>query len=101
MSIGNKYGSTMMFTLGGLKVDEDTGNVLRHDGTPIVGLYAAGRAAAGLCAIGYFSGVSLSDGVFSGRRAGRDAATRNLQSSVVRNSSSAVPTLATGAVRRQ
>ena len=101
MSIGNKYGSTMMFTLGGLKVDEDTGNVLRHDGTPIVGLYAAGRTAAGLCAIGYFSGVSLSDGVFSGRRAGGDAATRNLQSSVVRNSSSAVPTLATGAGRNQ
>ncbi len=76
MSIGNRYGYTMMFTLGGLKIDEDSGNVLRQDGTPIVGLYAAGRTAAGLCAIGYFSGISLSDGVFSGRRAGRNAANR-------------------------
>jgi len=37
-------------------------------------LVLAGRTAAGLCAIGYFSGMSLFDGVFSGRRAGAHAA---------------------------
>jgi len=49
----------------------------RHPaGRVIDGLYAAGRTAVGLCAIGYFSGVSLSDGVFSGRRAGEAASAR-------------------------
>jgi 3-oxo-5alpha-steroid 4-dehydrogenase len=74
MSIGGKYGFTMVITLGGLRVSEETGNVIRSDGSVIQGLYAAGRTAAGLCAIGYFSGMSLSDGVFSGRRAGAHAA---------------------------
>jgi 3-oxo-5alpha-steroid 4-dehydrogenase len=62
-------------TLGGLVVDEHTGEVLREDGTAIPGLYAAGRNAAGLCAEAYVSGLSLADCVFSGRRAGRHAAT--------------------------
>ena len=62
-------------TLGGLVVDETTGQVLREDGTAIAGLYAAGRNAAGLCAEAYVSGLSLADCVFSGRRAGRQAAT--------------------------
>jgi len=63
-------------TLGGLSVDEDTGEVLRRDGTAIAGLYAAGRNAAGLCAEAYVSGLSIADCVFSGRRAGRHAALR-------------------------
>ncbi len=74
MSIGGKCGFTMIITLGGLRVSEETGNVIRSDGSVIQGLYAAGRTAAGLCAIGYFSGMSLFDGVFSGRRAGAHAA---------------------------
>ena len=61
-------------TLGGLKVDEDTGGVLRADGTTVSGLYAAGRTAIGICSENYLSGNSLADGVFSGRRAGADAA---------------------------
>jgi len=48
--------------------------VLRPDGSPIDGLYAAGRTAAGLCSRSYVSGLSLADCVFSGRRAGRHAA---------------------------
>ena len=73
-SVGNKYSFFIFFTLGGLKVDELTGNVLRNDGTRIDGLYAAGRAAMGLPSNGYISGLSLADCVFSGRRAGREAA---------------------------
>lgn len=64
-----------MLTLGGLVVDEHTGQVRRDDGTQIAGLYAAGRSAVGLCSHSYVSGLSLADCVFSGRRAGRHAAT--------------------------
>ncbi|GAA3530746.1 FAD-binding protein [Amycolatopsis ultiminotia] len=58
-----------MITLGGLVVDEDTGAVA---GTS--GLYAAGRTAVGICSRSYVSGLSLADCVFSGRRAGLNAA---------------------------
>lgn len=57
---------TPMLTLGGLVVDEDTGQV-------VPGLYAAGRNAVGVCSNSYVSGLSLADCVFSGRRAGRSA----------------------------
>ncbi len=63
-----------MLTLGGLTVDEVAGAVLRADGSPVPGLYAAGRTAIGLCSNSYVSGLSLADCVFSGRRAGRHAA---------------------------
>jgi 3-oxo-5alpha-steroid 4-dehydrogenase len=59
-----------MLTLGGLVVDEETGQV---QGVP--GLYAAGRSAAGVCSESYVSGLALADCVFSGRRAGRHVAT--------------------------
>lgn len=59
-----------MLTLGGLVVSEETGQVLRPDGSPIPGLYAAGRTAVGICSRSYVSGLSLADCVFSGRRAG-------------------------------
>ena len=58
-------------SLGGLVVDEATGQVLDELGAPIAGLYAAGRSAAGICSKSYVSGLSLADCVFSGRRAGR------------------------------
>ena len=60
-----------MLTLGGLAVDEKTGQVRGEDGTTIDGLYAAGRSAVGICSNSYVSGLSLADCVFSGRRAGR------------------------------
>jgi 3-oxo-5alpha-steroid 4-dehydrogenase len=63
-----------MLTLGGLVVDEESGQVRRPDGTVIPGLYAAGRSAVGICSNSYVSGLSLADCVFSGRRAGRHAA---------------------------
>ena len=58
-------------TLGGLVVDERTGQVLRDDGQAVPRLYAAGRTAAGICSNSYVSGLSLADCVYSGRRAGR------------------------------
>ena len=63
-----------MITLGGLVVDEETGAVLRPDGAAVAGLFAAGRAAVGVCSNSYVSGLSLADCVFSGRRAGAHAA---------------------------
>jgi len=74
MSMRNRHALTKLMTLGGLKVDEETGDVLTDGGAPIRGLYAAGMCAAGLHSNGYISGLSLADGVFSGRRAGRSAA---------------------------
>ncbi|MGH3519330.1 MAG: FAD-binding protein [Haloechinothrix sp.] len=63
-----------MLTLGGLVVDEVTGAVRATDGSPLPGLYAAGRSAVGICSHSYVSGLSLADCVFSGRRAGNTAA---------------------------
>jgi 3-oxo-5alpha-steroid 4-dehydrogenase len=65
--------STGGFTLGGL-LTSLSGEVLHVSGDPIPGLFAAGRCTAGLAAWGYASGVSLGDGSFYGRRAGRAAA---------------------------
>jgi len=63
-------------TLGGLVVDEETGEVKKEDGTFIKGLYASGRSAVGITSRGYVSGLSIADAVFSGRRAGRHAASK-------------------------
>lgn len=62
-------------TLGGLRVDGLSGQVLRHDGSPIAGLYAAGRTAVGVSSQSYVSGLAIADGIFSGRNAGCHAAT--------------------------
>ena len=61
-------------TLGGLQVNEETGMVIGKDGNAIKGLYAAGRAAVGIPARGYVSGLSIADCIFSGRRAARHMA---------------------------
>jgi succinate dehydrogenase/fumarate reductase flavoprotein subunit len=61
------------FTLGGLVTDPD-GAVLDPTGQRVRGPYAAGRTAASLAAHHYASGISLGDGTFFGRRAGRHAA---------------------------
>jgi 3-oxo-5alpha-steroid 4-dehydrogenase len=60
------------FTLGAPTSPD--GEVLDAAGAPIPGLYAAGRASACLAAPGYASGLSLGDGTFFGRRAGRRVA---------------------------
>ncbi|MEW9854544.1 FAD-binding protein [Novosphingobium sp. M1R2S20] len=56
-------------TMGGLVVDEDTGQVLSAEGGVVPGLYAAGRTAVGICSNYYVSGLSLGDCVWSGMRA--------------------------------
>jgi 3-oxo-5alpha-steroid 4-dehydrogenase len=61
------------FTLGGLRTDVD-GRVQDPEGRPIPGLFGAGRATSGLSVGSYSSGLSLGDGTFFGRRAGRAAA---------------------------
>lgn len=63
-------------TLGGLRTEGMTARVLGQDGGAIEGLYAAGRTAVGVASNGYVSGLSVSDGIFSGRAAGRHAAAR-------------------------
>ncbi|MFN8627937.1 MAG: FAD-dependent oxidoreductase [Candidatus Binatia bacterium] len=63
------------FTLGGLHT-LPTGEVLDADDRIIPGLYAAGRTTSGVAAGGYCSGLSLGDGTFFGRKAGRSAALR-------------------------
>lgn len=61
------------FTLGGLRIDANA-RVLSASGAPIPGLYAAGRTTSGIAKQGYSSGMSLGDGSFFGRAAGRHAA---------------------------
>ncbi len=63
-------------TLGGLRVNEESGGVLADNGAVIPGLYAAGRAAVGIASNGYVSGLSIADCLWSGRRAGQQAAGR-------------------------
>ncbi|GAB3103905.1 FAD-binding protein [Aestuariicella hydrocarbonica] len=81
ISISNTRVPCHAITLGGLRVNEGTGEVLNDRGEPISGLYAAGRTAVGICSNSYLSGLSLADCVFSGRRAGVHAATRNTSGS--------------------
>lgn len=61
-------------SLGGLAVDGVECAVRGTDGERIPGLYAAGRAAAGVSSHSYVSGLSVADAIFSGRNAGRAAA---------------------------
>ncbi|MDY0013797.1 MAG: FAD-binding protein [Rhodocyclaceae bacterium] len=74
ISIGSRGYPCPTIPMGGLVVDEDSGAVMRPDGTTIPGLYAAGRAAVGIPSGFYVSGTAIADCVFSGRRAGRHAA---------------------------
>ena len=73
LSLLNKYGFSGSMPYGGLTVEEETGAVTRVDGSVIDGLYAAGRTAVGICSGANFSGLSIADTVFSGRRAARAA----------------------------
>jgi 3-oxo-5alpha-steroid 4-dehydrogenase len=71
VSVHSRYFPMPMLTLGGLRVDEHGGEVLREDGSEILGLYAAGRSAVGVCSNVYMSGLAYADCIFSGRRVGR------------------------------
>ncbi len=56
-------------TMGGLVVDEESGQVMASDGAPVPKLYSAGRTAIGICSNYYVSGLSLGDCIWSGWRA--------------------------------
>ena len=66
-------------TLGGLRVEETSGQVLSEDGQNIKGLFAAGRNAIGVASWNYVSGLSIADGIYSGRRAARAIANVSFQ----------------------
>jgi 3-oxo-5alpha-steroid 4-dehydrogenase len=72
-SLGSKRHLCAVMTLGGLAVDEKTGQVLSENGGVIPGLYAAGRNAVGICSRQYVSGLSIADCIYSGMRAARHA----------------------------
>ena len=74
IGLGARLFPCPILTLGGLVVNEKTGAVKRADGTDIEGLYAAGRTAVGVSSNLYVSGLSIADGIFSGRRAARSLA---------------------------
>ena len=78
MSAG-KGDITSVISLGGLKVCEQSGSVLDENGKPIDGLFAAGRCAIGVASNAYVSGLSIADGVFSGRRAAQHAIKRRYE----------------------
>ncbi len=78
-------------TLGGLKVDGSSGQVLTESGAAVPGLYAAGRTAVGICSNSYVSGLALADCAFTGKRAGLHAATA-LANSSRKNVATASPT---------
>ena len=64
-------------TKGGARVNADA-QVLRVDGAPIAGLYAAGNAMAGVTGAGYpGAGATISAAMTFGYLAGRHAATSN------------------------
>ena len=73
VSVDSKLSPCAVLTLGGLVVNEETGNIKNKDGFDIEGLYAAGRSAVGICSNIYVSGLSIADCIFSGRRAGLHA----------------------------
>lgn len=74
ISAGSRSFPCPAITLGGLRIDEETGAVLNGRNEPIQGLYAAGRAAVGIASNGYVSGLSLADCLWGGRRAGQQCA---------------------------
>lgn len=78
ISIASRFLPLPVITFGGLRVEENTGQVLDAAGKPIAGLYAAGRTAVGIASQTYVSGLSYADCVFSGRRAARHAAKANV-----------------------
>jgi 3-oxo-5alpha-steroid 4-dehydrogenase len=76
MSVDAPLAPLPTLTLGGLSVDEVSGQVRDEAGRGIEGLYAAGRTALGVCSNLYVSGLAVADCVFSGRRAGAAIADR-------------------------
>ena len=73
LSFHNKWSFSSGMPFGGLKVDEESGGVLGDGGSPVPGLFACGRSAVGMSTGTTFSGLSIGDTIFSGRRAANAA----------------------------
>ncbi len=73
ISLGNQKYICPSISLGGIVVDETTGQALDENGQPIPKLYAAGKNAVGVSSNLYVSGLSIADCVYSGRVVGRSA----------------------------
>jgi 3-oxo-5alpha-steroid 4-dehydrogenase len=73
MSLKNKWNMSSGMPFGGLKVDEESGAIVNEDNAPVPGLFACGRCTVGMSSKTTFSGLSLGDTIFSGRRAARSA----------------------------
>lgn len=80
ISIANRWLPCPSIPMGGLCVDELTGQVINNNNDKIPGLYAAGRVAVGIPSGAYVAGLALGDCVFSGRRAGKAVATSGVSS---------------------
>lgn len=93
ISVSQSLMPLAMISLGGLRVQEDTGAVLNQQGLPIPCLFAAGRTAIGVASSRYVSGLSLADCIFSGRQAGRMAALSPLDVQTTRPSQAEMSTL--------
>ena len=78
ISIDSKLAPLTTLTLGGLMVNEETGEVINQDMQEIQGLYAAGRTAVGICSNIYVSGLSIADCIFSGRRIGQHLSSKEI-----------------------
>ena len=78
ISVESRFLPLATITFGGLRVEEESGQVLNPAGKPITGLYAAGRCAVGIASQTYVSGLSYADCFFSGRRAARHVAGANV-----------------------
>jgi fumarate reductase flavoprotein subunit len=65
----------MLSTSAGLRIDPQM-RVLRTDGSPIPGLFAAGEVVGGFHGAGYMSGSALGKAAIFGRRAGHHATIR-------------------------
>lgn len=74
MSVTSSLFPLPAMTVGGLRIDERSGQIVREDNSIIPGLYGAGRTAIGLPSHLYVSGLSAADCIFSGRRAAAHAA---------------------------
>lgn len=77
-------------TMGGVKIDT-TAQVLKEDGTPIAGFFAAGEVTGGVHGANRLGGNAVTDIVVFGRIAGNSAAAY-----VVANGGNTEPTITTG-----
>lgn len=88
------------YTMGGIQIDTNS-NIVRADGTPIQGLYAAGEVAGGVHGKNRLGGSGLLGCVVFGRVSGSKAASYLLSNLSKPDSSASTAARRLGAVTRQ